>query len=251
MGSRRTTPTPGCGASRSRPSTWCWHTGGWPRPSPARAAPGFSSNSRSDAMTDSSSAIRLSIPRPTPEIVKGYQGLATTAIADIIDLSCVMRYALHDNLMLHAAIYRAEPGDVIVVEAGDDAMAVAGGNVCAIAQKRGVAGFVIDGVIRDIGESREKNFPLFARGRSPIPGSKEGPGEINHPIRCGGVVVHPGDVVIADNEGIVVVPLAKAEEVLKKAQAKADADSKTSLEAWEKNHRSKIDATLKAKGYIA
>ena len=223
-------------------------------------------------MTDSSNAIRLSIPRPTPQIVKGYQGLATTAIADIIDLSCVMRYALHalwpdigriagpaftvrtahrDNLMLHAAIYRAEPGDVIVVEAGDDAMAVAGGNVCAIAQKRGVAGFVIDGVIRDIGESRDKGFPLFARGRSPIPGTKEGPGEINHPIRCGGIVVHPGDVVIADDEGIVVVPLAKAEEVLKKAQAKADADAKTTLEAWEKNHRSKIDATLKAKGYIA
>ena len=222
-------------------------------------------------MPDTSAAMRLDFPRPTPEVVKGYQGLATTAIADIIDLSCVMRYALHplwpdigriagpaftvrtarhDNLMLHAAIYRAEPGDVIVVEAGDDAMAVAGGNVCAIAQKRGVAGFVIDGVIRDIGESRDKNFPLFARGRSPIPGSKEGPGEINHPIRCGGVVVHPGDVVIADDEGIVVVPLAKAEEVLKKAQAKADADSKTSLEAWEKNHRSKIDATLKAKGYI-
>lgn len=223
-------------------------------------------------MPDTSAAIRLDFLRPTPEVVKGYQGLATTAIADIIDLSCVMRYALHplwpdigriagpaftvrtarhDNLMLHAAIYRAEPGDVIVVEAGDDAMAVAGGNVCAIAQKRGVAGFVIDGVIRDIGESRDKNFPLFARGRSPIPGSKEGPGEINHPIRCGGVVVQPGDVVIADDEGIVVVPLAKAEEVLKKAQAKADADSKTSLEAWEKNHRSKIDATLKAKGYIA
>jgi len=222
-------------------------------------------------MPDTSAAIRLDFPRPTPEVVKGYQGLATTAIADIIDLSCVMRYALHplwpdigriagpaftvrtarhDNLMLHAAIYRAEPGDVIVVEAGDDAMAVAGGNVCTIAQKRGVAGFVIDGVIRDVGESRDKNFPLFARGRSPIPGSKEGPGEINHPIRCGGVVVHPGDVVIADDEGIVVVPLAKAEEVLKKAQAKADADSKTSLEAWEKNHRSKIDATLKAKGYI-
>ncbi len=223
-------------------------------------------------MTDSSSAIRLSIPRPTPEIVKGYQGLATTAIADIIDLSCVMRYAVHplwpdigriagpaftvrtarhDNLMLHAAIYRAEPGDVIVVETGDDAMAVAGGNVCAIAQKRGVAGFVIDGVIRDIGESRAKGFPLFARGRSPIPGGKEGPGEINHTIRCGGVVVYPGDVVIADEEGIVVVPLAKAEEVLKKAQAKADNDAKTTLEAWEKNHRSKVDATLKARGFLA
>ena len=61
----------------------------------------------------------------------------------------------------------------------------------------------------------------------------------------------PGDVVVADDEGIVVIPLAKAEEVLKKAQAKADNDAKQSLDAWEKNHRSKVDATLKAKGYIA
>jgi 4-hydroxy-4-methyl-2-oxoglutarate aldolase len=223
-------------------------------------------------MTEPSQAIRLTIPRPAADIVKGFQSLPTTAVSDIIDLSCVMRYAIHplwpdigriagpaftvrtprhDNLMLHAAIYRAEPGDVIVVEAGDDAMAVAGGNVCAIAQKRGVAGFIVDGVIRDIGESRANGFPLFARGRSPIPAAKEGPGEINHPIRCGGVVVHPGDVVVADDEGIVVIPLAKAEEVLKKAQAKAEADARTTLAAWEKNHRSKIDASLKAKGYMA
>ena len=140
---------------------------------------------------------------------------------------------------------------MIVVEAGDDAMAVAGGNVCAIAQKRGVAGFVVDGVIRDIGESRASGFPLFARGRSPIPAAKEGPGEINHTIRCGGVVVNPGDIVVADDEGIVVIPLAKAAEVLKKAQAKADADAKLSLEAWEKSHRSRVDASLKAKGYTA
>lgn len=223
-------------------------------------------------MTEISQAIRLTIARPAADVVKGFQGLATTAVADIIDLSCVMRYAIHplwpdigriagpaftvrtvrhDNLMLHAAIYRAEPGDVIVVEAGDDAMAVAGGNVCAIAQKRGVAGFIVDGVIRDIGESRANGFPLFARGRSPIPAAKEGPGEINHPIRCGGVVVHPGDMVVADDEGIVVIPLANAEEVLKKAQAKAEADARTTLDAWEKNHRNKIDASLKAKGYMA
>jgi 4-hydroxy-4-methyl-2-oxoglutarate aldolase len=222
-------------------------------------------------MTEPAQAIRLDIPRPAPAIVKGFQGLATTAISDIIDLSSVMRFSIqplwpdmpriagpaftvrtprHDNLMLHAAIYRAEPGDVIVVEAGDESMAVAGGNVCAVARKRGVAGFIVDGVIRDIGESRANGFPLFARGRSPIPAAKEGPGEINHPIRCGGVVVHPGDIVVADDEGIVVVPLARAAEVLKKAQAKAEADAGVGLEAWEKSHRAKIDAALKAKGYI-
>src|SRR5437667_1530759 len=208
---------------------WCSRTGRWPRPSPARGAPGFSSNSRSDAMTEPAQAIRLDIPRPAPEILKGYQGLPTTAVSDIIDLSCVMRYVIQplwpdipriagpaftvrtprrDSLMLHAAIYRAEPGDVIVVEAGDDAMAVAGGNVCAIAQKRGVAGVVVDGVIRDIGESRASGFPLFARGRSPIPAAKEGPAEINRPIPCGRGVVHPGDIVDPAAELLVAVPPA-------------------------------------------
>ena len=222
-------------------------------------------------MPEPAQAIRLAFPRPAPEIVKGFQGLPTTAISDVIDLSSVMRYAIrplwpdisriagpaftvrtarHDNLMLHAAIYRAEPGDVIVVEAGDDSMAVAGGNVCAIAQKRGVAGFIVDGVIRDIGESRAKGFPLFARGRSPIPAGKEGPGEINHPIRCGGVVVHPGDIVVADDEGIVVVPLAQAAEVLKTAEAKAAADAAESLDDWERKHRARVESTLQAKGYV-
>src|ERR1700733_12502874 len=107
-----------------------------------------------------------------------------------------------DNLMLHAAIYRAEPGSVIVVEAGDVDYAVAGGNVCAVAQRHGVAGFVVDGVIRDIGEVREIGFPVFARGVIPIPGAKKVvTGPLNQPVRCGGVEVRAGDVVVADEEG--------------------------------------------------
>ena len=78
-----------------------------------------------------------------------------------------------DNLMLHAAIYRAEPGSVIVVESGDLDYALAGGNVCAVAQRRGIAAFVLDGVIRDLGEVREAGFPVFARGVIPIPGAKK------------------------------------------------------------------------------
>ncbi|MBI1958113.1 MAG: RraA family protein [Candidatus Rokubacteria bacterium] len=160
-----------------------------------------------------------------------------------------VRTARHDNLMLHAAIYLAEPGDVIVVAAGDAEMAVAGGNVCAVAQRRGVVGFVIDGVIRDVAESRANAFPVFARGVSPIPGGKDGPGEINAPITCGGVRVTPGDVLVADEEGIVVVPWARAAEVLAKAQAKAAADAAETLDTWEKKHRARVEATLKAKGY--
>ena len=91
-----------------------------------------------------------------------------------------------DNLMLHAAIYRARPGDVIVVEAGDADYAVSGGNVCAVAQRRGITGFVVDGVIRDLAEVREARFPVFARGCIPKPGVKESLGELNQAITCGG-----------------------------------------------------------------
>ena len=221
-------------------------------------------------MTQNASAIRTDISRPAAEVVRAFRALSPTTLADVLDLGCIMRIGInplwpgipriagpaftvrtarHDNLMLHAAIYLAEPGDVIVVAAGDAEMAVAGGNVCAVAQRRGVVGFVIDGVIRDVAESRANAFPVFARGVSPIPGGKDGPGEINAPITCGGVRVTPGDVLVADEEGIVVVPGARAAEVLAKAQAKAAADAAETLDTWEKKHRARVEATLKAKGY--
>jgi len=221
-------------------------------------------------VTQNASAIRTDISRPAAEVVRAFRALSPTTLADVLDLGCIMRIGInplwpgipriagpaftvrtarHDNLMLHAAIYLAEPGDVIVVAAGDAEMAVAGGNVCAVAQRRGVVGFVIDGVIRDVAESRANAFPVFARGVSPIPGGKDGPGEINAPITCGGVRVTPGDVLVADEEGIVVVPGARAAEVLAKAQAKAAADAAETLDTWEKKHRARVEATLKAKGY--
>jgi 4-hydroxy-4-methyl-2-oxoglutarate aldolase len=217
------------------------------------------------------SSIRLHIERPPRDFVEGLKTLSPTALADMLRLESVMRHlirplwpnmpriagpaftvrtAKHDNLMLHAAIYRAEPGDVIVVEAGDEEMAVAGGNVCAVAQRHGVAGFVIDGVIRDVAEARANGFPIFARGVSPIPGAKDGPGEINGTITCGGATVHPGDVIVADEEGIVVVPRAEAGEVLKKAQSKAATDAAESLDEWERKHRARVESTLQAKGYV-
>ncbi|MEO6060787.1 MAG: RraA family protein, partial [Thermoflexales bacterium] len=107
-----------------------------------------------------------------------------------------------DNLMLHAAIYRAPAGSVIVVQAGDLDYAVAGGNVCAVAQRRGIVGFVVDGLIRDVAEARANGFPVFARGVIPIPGGKEGALPLNTPVVCGGVTVGPGDMVVADEEGI-------------------------------------------------
>src|SRR5689334_442838 len=155
-----------------------------------------------------------------------FHAIPTTTLADILGKRQVMDFGISrlwpsdrvagpaftvrcpkgDNLMLHAAIYRAEPGSVIVVESGDTDFALAGGNVCAVAHRRGVEAFVLDGVIRDIGEIRADGFPVHARGVVPIPGVKKSVQPLNEPITCGGVTVHSGDVVVADEDGIVVVP---------------------------------------------
>ncbi|MBT2448682.1 RraA family protein [Streptomyces sp. ISL-43] len=154
-----------------------------------------------------------------------------------------------DNLMLHAAIYRAEPGSVVVVESGDVDHALAGGNVCAVAQRRGIAAFVVDGVIRDLGEVREAGFPVFSRGVIPIPGTKERIGSLGDPVRVGGVTVHPGDIVVADEEGIVVTPAARQEEILLTAQAKLAKEAGESLDDWEEQHRSRIEKALSDLGF--
>jgi regulator of RNase E activity RraA len=154
-----------------------------------------------------------------------------------------------DNLMLHAAIHRAPRGSVVVVESGDTEYALAGGNVCAVAQKRGIVGFVLDGVLRDLAEVRDLRFPVFARGVVPSPGAKDRLGELGGVVTCGGVRVAEGDVVVADEEGIVVVPRADAERVLEAARARVAKESGQTLEAWEAEHRARIDAILRKKGF--
>ncbi|MEU0129290.1 RraA family protein [Streptomyces sp. NPDC006289] len=149
-----------------------------------------------------------------------------------------------DNLMLHAAIYRAEPGSVVVVESGDVDHALAGGNVCAVAQRRGITAIVADGVIRDLAEVREMGFPVFARGVIPIPGTKAAVEPLDVPVRCGGVLVNPGDIVVADEEGIVVTPRARQDQVLSDARQKLAEEAAESLETWEAAHRAKIDELL-------
>ncbi|MFJ2159056.1 RraA family protein [Streptomyces sp. NPDC087856] len=154
-----------------------------------------------------------------------------------------------DNLMLHAAIYRAAPGSVVVVESGDVEYALAGGNVCAVAQRRGIAGFVVDGVIRDVGEVREAGFPVFGRGVVPIPGVKKAVLPLNERVRCGGVAVDPGDVVVADEDGVVVVPGARRAEVLAGARERLAKEAGESLDAWEAAHRARVDELLRAGGF--
>ena len=155
-----------------------------------------------------------------------------------------------DNLMLHAAIYRAEPGAIIVVESGTLDYAVSGGNVCAIAQKRGIAGFIVDGVIRDVAEVRESKFPIFARGIMPKPGVKETLGTLQEPINCGGVTVYPGDIIVADEEGIAVIPSSEQEAVYEIALSRTEEEVSETLEQWEAQHRTKITRLLEEKGFI-
>ncbi|MBK3569508.1 RraA family protein [Streptomyces sp. MBT62] len=156
-----------------------------------------------------------------------------------------------DNLMLHAAIYRAQPDSIVVVESGDLDYALAGGNVCAIAQRRGIAGFVLDGVIRDLGEVRAAGFPVLARGVIPIPGVKKAVLPLNERVRCGGATVDAGDIVVADEEGIVVVPAARQAEILAGARARLDKESTETLDDWEKAHRARVDELLRAGGFEA
>ena len=155
-----------------------------------------------------------------------------------------------DNLMLHAAIYRAAPGSIIVVESGTVDYAMSGGNVCAIAQQRGIAGFIIDGVIRDVAEVRESKFPVFARGIMPKPGVKETLGTLKQPINCGGVKVNQGDIIVADSEGIAVIPSSEQEKVYEIANNRTKKEESETLESWQAQHRTKIERILKEKGFV-
>jgi regulator of RNase E activity RraA len=200
----------------------------------------------------------------------GFKDIPTTTLAEILGREQVMDIGIRplwpstdrvagpaftvrcppgDNLMLHAAIYRADPGSVIVVESGDLDYALAGGNVCAIAQRRGIAAFVADGVIRDLAEVRAMGFPVFARGIIPIPGAKAAVEPLNEPVHCGGVHVHPGDIVVADEEGIVVTPRDRRSDTLHEAQQKLAHEADQSLDAWEQAHRTRVDTILDAGGF--
>jgi regulator of RNase E activity RraA len=120
-----------------------------------------------------------------------------------------------DNLMLHKAIGLATPGDIIVVDTcGCETYCVLGDLMASAAFKKGIGGIVIDGGVRDIKDLRKKNFPIFARYITPSVGDKDGPGEINRPISCGGVPVLPGDYIIGDDNGVVVIPPEMAEEII-------------------------------------
>ncbi|MEW6123293.1 MAG: RraA family protein [Pseudomonadota bacterium] len=155
-----------------------------------------------------------------------------------------------DNLMLHKAIDMAQPGDVILVDGGGHLQnALIGEIMITQAQKRGVAGIVIDGAVRDLDFIRRSPFPVFARGVTHRGPYKSGPGEINFPIALLGMVVMPGDLVVGDADGIACIPRAEADGVLDAAHRKVKTEQ-GQLEAIERGttDRSWVDEDLRRLG---
>lgn len=156
-----------------------------------------------------------------------------------------------DNLMVHKAIDTAQPRDVIVVDAGGDlSQAIIGELMMRHAQRRGIAGLVINGAVRDMGTISNDIYPVYAAGITHRGPYKDGPGEINFPVSIGGMVIHPGDIIVGDEDGVVAIPLADAEAVLVLTEALRLREEKVMREILDGTvDRSWVDAALKAKGF--
>ena len=211
------------------------------------------------------------LPRASAELVEAFRGKAAANVADamgrfrFMDPGIVSRTGLPlcgvavtvntrpgDNLMVHKALQVASPGDVVVDStSGGFTTAVFGELMGTTAVAAKLGGIVVDGAIRDVPGLAALGFPAFSRTVSPGACDKDGPGEINVPIACGGTVVMPGDIVVGDEDGVVVVPRADAEEVLARVRALEANEAKriAAIRAGEL-FKADIDATLRSRGVL-
>ncbi|WP_088044448.1 RraA family protein [Bacillus sp. EAC] len=171
-------------------------------------------------------------------IIKQFSNIPTTCISDVMNglnnmhsaitplkeeykfagRALTVKIPVGDNLAVLKAIRVAKPGDVIVIDAKEDQYrAIAGDFVVGMAQTLGVSAIVVDGVIRDIIGVKKLNFPVFSRGTSVAASGKFGIGEINIPISCGGTAVNPGDIIVGDADGVVVIPESEAQSILEQS----------------------------------
>ena len=192
--------------------------------------------------------IRTEFPRPPAALVEGFRKFETADVSDVMNrlyamdgeirnrsndkellgVACTVKVYPGDNLMVHKMLDLVKPGDVVVVDcSGATSNAVLWDLVANKACHRGIAGFVIDGLIRDLDGIIETGLPVYARGVTPFGPLHRGPGEINTPISCGGVVVNPGDIIKADSTGIAVIPRPYASEILQRLR-----DSHDRLQAY-------------------
>ncbi|VFR18486.1 Demethylmenaquinone methyltransferase [plant metagenome] len=210
--------------------------------------------------------------RVSPEVVKQAAGFQAAILADVAGRRGTLharvapvheRMALAgpaftvevrpgDNLMIHAAIALAKPGDIIIVDGkGDQTAALMGTLMLSACKKLGLGGVVIDGAIRDKLDILELGFPVFSAGFNPAGPTKFVPGRINHPISVGGVAVQPGDLIVGDADGVVVVERAKAPAMMALTQKKV-ADETARLEAIARGDTAStwLPAALRAAGAL-
>ncbi|MGM0216013.1 RraA family protein [Enterococcus sp. AZ109] len=179
---------------------------------------------------------------PDPALVKRFSKLPTADVADCMSrtsalspeiklqsspenymcgVALTVKARAGDNLMIHQAMQMAQEGDVIIVSnEGDRSRAMTGEMLYRyMAEFKKVAGIVIDGPVRDLNVLSQGKCPLYATGSTPVASYKEGPGEVNVPISIGGVAVMPGDIVLGDLDGVVIVPKKDAAAIIDKAEA--------------------------------
>ena len=176
----------------------------------------------------------LEIDRPDPELVDKFRGIPSANIGDVVKrmncmfggirpfnkqslvgVACTVKVPSGDNLVAQMALDYAKPGDIIVIDGGGyKDRALVGGMMLTYAEEMGLGGFIVNGAVRDLDDIAKSKLPVFAIASTPTGPDRDGPGEVNVPVVCGGQVVMPGDIVVGDSDGIVVIPKNDAEEVL-------------------------------------
>jgi RraA family protein len=207
-----------------------------------------------------------SAPAADPALLDGFRSLATSLISDcmgrmsgtfglnayhrggkLAGTAVTVRTRPGDNLAIHRSFDFCRPGDVLVVDgAGDLTQALMGEIMATYARSIGIVGLVIDGAIRDSGALREGDFPVYARGVTHRGPYKNGPGEVNVPVTVGGMVVHPGDVIVGDEDGVLAITPAEAPGLLAAARKKGEQEAQSFAAIREgRLDRSWIDAQEK------
>ena len=191
--------------------------------------------------------IKRNFERPAKELVEAFIGIPVANIDDnmgriaavdasifplnpnakLLGTAFTVNAPAGDNLLFHKALDMAQPGDVIVLaNKGSLSRSLCGEIMSNYAKSRGLAGIIIDGCVRDSAALRELDFPVYAKGVTPNGPYKNGPGEMNFPVSFAGIIINPGDIIVGDADGLLVIRPEDAEELAKKAKAWHDSEEK-------------------------
>lgn len=211
---------------------------------------------------------------PDPDLIEQFKTIPASNTADVMNHSCAMNPRIHlvsspkaqmmcgpaltvkcragNNLALHAALNMYQEGDVLVVSNEEDTTRALMGEVMMafLYEVKKVAGIILDGPIRDIDKIGKWDFPVYCTGTTPGGPYKEGPGEVNVPVSCGGISVNPGDIILADPDGVIVIPPKDAPGILVEAKKFQEADKGKLVKTRSGTiNRGWVDKTLQDKGF--